>query len=182
MAAVALGLLAAGCGGDDGKATAAPTSAAAGLQSSSADCGDGSLSQLEAAAKSEGKVNLIALPDTWANYRGILASFRTKYGIDAPVANPDASSADEVTAIKTLRGQDGMPEAVDVGPSFTQELVAGLVDAFKPSTWDEIPDTLNDPDGNWIAAYYGVMAIGVNSTLVKDVPKTWAEPRTGSGC
>lgn len=142
----------------------------------SAECGDGSFESLVEAAEAEGKVNLIALPDTWANYAGILESFRTTYDVEAPVANPDASSADELTAIRTLRGQPDMPEAVDVGPSFTGELMAdGLVDAFKPSTWDEIPDALKDPDGYWVGAYYGVMSIATNATLVESVPTSFEE-------
>jgi putative spermidine/putrescine transport system substrate-binding protein len=198
IAAVVLGLslLAAACGGDDegseseptaGEQTTSPadggteTTAAGGTETTAggggaADCGDGSVEQLAAAAKEEGKVNLIALPDTWANYKGILESFRSKYGIEAPVANPDASSADEITAIKTLRGQPDMPEAVDVGPSFTQQLIdEGLVEPFKPSTWDEIPDALKHPDGYWVGAYYGVMAIASNTSLVENVPTTWAD-------
>lgn len=178
MALFAFSLIAAGCGGDDSSESSETGGAAAasGATDTASPCGDGSMEELVAAAKKEGKVNLIALPDTWANYKGILESFRTTYDIEAPVANPDASSADEITAIKTLRGQDGMPEAVDVGPSFTKELIdGGLVDKFKPSTWEEIPAALKDPDGNWVAAYYGVMSIGVNATLVKTVPKTWAD-------
>ena len=50
------------------------------------------LDALYAAAQEEGQVNLIALPDNWANYGGILQSFRDKYpGVDNPVQNPDAS-------------------------------------------------------------------------------------------
>ncbi len=83
------------------------------------------------------------------------------------MANPDASSADEVTAIKTLRGQPDMPDAVDVGPSFTQQMIdEGYADVYKPTVWDQIPDALKDPAGHWVAAYYGVMSIATNTTLV----------------
>ena len=34
---------------------------------------------------------------------------------------------------------------------------------------------MKDPDGNWIAAYYGVMAIGTNTTIVPNAPETWAD-------
>jgi putative spermidine/putrescine transport system substrate-binding protein len=128
------------------------------------------------AAKAEGQVNLIALPDTWANYKGILDSFKSKYGIKAPVANPDASSADELTAIETLRGQPDMPEVVDVGPSFTSQMIdKGYAETYKPTVWDEIPDNLKDPDGKWVAAYYGVLSIASNTTLVKNPPQTFAD-------
>lgn len=136
-------------------------------------CGT-TVEEVAEAAAAEGKVNLIALPDTWANYAGILASFRETYGIDAPVANPDASSADELTAIQTLRGQADMPEAVDVGPSFTQQMIdEGYAEQYKPTVWDEIPDALKDPDGYWVGSYYGVMAIATNTTLVPDAPTSF---------
>ena len=62
--------------------------------------------------------------------------FKSKYGIKAPVANPDASSADELTAIKTLRGQPDMPDVVDVGPSFTTQMVdQGYAEMYKPTVW-----------------------------------------------
>ena len=157
---------------------AGPSSSQAAGSSSSAGaaaCGT-TVDEIAAAAKDEGKVNLIALPDTWANYKGILASFTSTYGIDAPVANPDASSADEVTAIQTLRGQPDMPDAVDVGPSFTQQMIdEGYADVYKPTVWDQIPDALKDPEGHWVAAYYGVMSIATNTTLVPDAPTTWAD-------
>ena len=92
------------------------------------------------------------------------------------MANPDASSADEVTAIQTLRGQPDMPDAVDVGPSFTQQMIdEGYADVYKPTVWDQIPDALKDPAGHWVAAYYGVMSIATNTTLVPDAPTTWAD-------
>ena len=123
------------------------------------------------------KVNLIALPDEWANYKGILAAFGEKYpNLEYPVANPDASSADELTAVETLKGQDTMPDALDVSPAIAQEVDAkGYWEPYKPCGWEEIPAELKDPDGKWVAAYYGVMAIGSNNTLVKEAPTSFAD-------
>lgn len=163
--------------------TATETSAAAETpaettQEASGDqpvCGT-TVEEIAAAAQAEGQVNLIALPDTWANYKGILESFRATYGIEAPVANPDASSADELTAVKTLAGQPDMPDALDIGPSFIQQaLDEGLITSYKTTNWDEIPDALKGPNGEWIGSYYGIMSIATNSTLVPNVPKTWAD-------
>lgn len=167
-------------GGAASTAAASGGSTAAAGGSTNAAVGGGncgsSVDQIAAAAKQEGQVNLIALPDTWANYKGILDSFKAKYGIKAPVANPDGSSADEITAIKTLRGQPDMPDSVDVGASFTTQMVdQGYADMFEPTTWSQIPDNLKDPNGKWVAAYYGVMSIASNTTLVKNPPTTWAD-------
>ena len=165
VAAVALSACSTAAVGTTG-ATSASTTAST---SAASACGT-TVPEIAAAAKKEGAVDLIALPDTWANYGGILDAFRKKYGITATVANPDASSADEITAIKTLRGQPGMPEVVDVGASFTQQMIDdGYAQAYKPTTWNQIPDNLKDPAGHWVAAYYGVMSIGVNTTIVKKI-------------
>lgn len=124
-----------------------------------------------------GKVNLIALPDEWANYKGILASFGEKYpDVEYPVANPDASSADEMNAVETLAGQDDMPDNVDVSPAIAQEMVdKGLFEPYVLSTDSEIPDGLKDADNNWTAAYYGIMAITTNTTIVPNAPKSFAD-------
>jgi putative spermidine/putrescine transport system substrate-binding protein len=154
--------------------TAAPKPAASTAAPSGGASGD--LKTLVDAAKKEGQVNLIALPDSWANYKGILESFRTKYGIKDPVANPEGSSADELTAVKNTKGQKDMPDAIDVGPPFAiQAIQEKLVTPFKPSVWAEIPDNLKDPDGNWVGAYYGIMSLGANKNIVKNPPKTWAD-------
>lgn len=139
-----------------------------------ADC---PVEDIVSAANTEAKVNLIALPDNWANYKGILQAFRDKYpGIENPVANPDASSADELTAVKTLAGQDDMPDNLDVSPAIAQQVAEeNLWEPYKPCLWDEIPETLKDPNGNWVAAYYGIMAIGSNSKIVTEAPTSFAD-------
>ena len=40
---------------------------------------------------------------------------------------------------------------------------------------DEIPPGLVDVDNNWTAAYYGIMAISTNTTIVENAPKTFAD-------
>jgi putative spermidine/putrescine transport system substrate-binding protein len=161
---------------DAATAASAPASDAAAAGTDPV-CGT-TVEEIAAAAQAEGPTapNLIALPDTWANYGGILKAFRDTYGLEAPVANPDASSADELTAIQTLQGQPDKPDAIDIGPSFTQQAKdEGLIEAYKTTNWDEIPDVLKDADGNWIGAYYGIMSIGSNATLVPNPPQTWAD-------
>ena len=123
------------------------------------------------------KVNLIALPDEWANYKGILQSFRDKYpGVENPVASPDASSKEEMEAVQTLAGQADMPDNVDVSPAIAQEMVdAGLFEPYVLTSDAEIPAGLKDAANNWTAAYYGIMAITTNTTIVPTAPKTFAD-------
>lgn len=166
-------LLLAACGGSDDTTTEDTTETTA-AETGGSDC---PTAEEIAAADAEGQVNLIALPDNWANYKGILQAFRDKYpGVNNPVANPDASSADELVAVETLAGQPDQPDAVDVSPAIGQEFdTKGLWEPYKPCDWDEIPDVLKDPNGNWVAAYYGLMAIGTNTTIVANAPSSFAD-------
>jgi putative spermidine/putrescine transport system substrate-binding protein len=146
-------------------AAAAPSASSAGLTALAVDC------------TKEAQVNLIALPDEWANYKGILQSFRDKYpGVKNPVANPDASSKDELEAVKTLSGQKDQPDAVDVSPAIGQEMTtAGLFAPYKPTTLADVPAVLQDPNNNWTASYYGIMAFLTNTTIVKNPPTSFAD-------
>ena len=167
----ATGILLAACGSDSKDST--DTTAAAG---GAAPAGD--MEALHQACVAEGgKVNLIALPDTWANYKGILASFREKYpDVENPVANPDASSADEMNAVETLKGQADQPDNVDVSPAIAQEMAdKGLFEPYTVSTDSEIPAGLKDAASNYTAAYYGIMALTTNTTIVPNAPKSFAD-------
>lgn len=156
---------------------AADTEAAAAGTEAAAAAGGADLTKLAADCTAEGQVNLIALPDEWANYKGILQSFRDKYpGVKNPVANPDASSKDEMEAVKTLAGQADQPDNVDVSPAIAQEMVAeGLFEPYSPSVAGEVPAVLKDPAGNWVASYYGMMAFLTNTKIAPVAPKTFAD-------
>lgn len=134
-----------------------------------------SLAEIVTLAKQEGKVQLIAYPETWANYRGHFKAFKDKYGIDIPVASPGASSAEELQSVKSLKGQPSQPDVLDVGYSFTRPAIdQKLIEAYRPTTFDQIPDALKDPQGMWVGAYYGVISVGVN-TKNADMPSSFQD-------
>lgn len=178
LAAVA-GIVLSSCGSDDGSSSsAAPTTPQAGVtEPATNEPGDPLDALYQECLDNGAQVNLIALPDEWANYKGILQSFRDKYpGVKNPVADPDASSADEMAAVETLAGQNGMPDNVDVSPAIAQEMVArGLFEPYVLTTDSEIPEGLKDADSNWAGAYYGIMAITTNTTIVSSAPTTFAD-------
>jgi putative spermidine/putrescine transport system substrate-binding protein len=137
-----------------------------------------SMEDLVAAAKKEGALTTIALPHSWCNYGGAIEGFKAKYGLKINELNPDGGSGDEIEAIKANKGNTGdqAPDVIDVGLSFGPSAKAeGLIQPYKVSTWDEIPDTAKDADGYWYGDYYGVMSMFVNKDLVKNVPKDWAD-------
>jgi putative spermidine/putrescine transport system substrate-binding protein len=137
------------------------------------------LNALYEAAKGEGQLTVIALPHDWCGYGAVIEAFKAKYaGITVNELNPDAGSGDEIEAIKANQGNTGpqAPDVIDVGLSFGPSSKADkLIQPYKVSTWDSIPDTAKDADGYWYGDYYGVMAFIVNDDLVKTAPATWAD-------
>jgi len=134
------------------------------------------LAALISAAKGEGRLNVIALPPHWANYGGILQAFHQRYGVRVHSASPNASSAEELQAIRALKGQSRAPDIVDVGPSFA--LIGQHKHLFAPyqvATWDTIPAAMKDPEGHWYGDYFGVISFAVNRRVVKSVPQRWAD-------
>lgn len=128
------------------------------------------------AAKAEGRLNTIALPPDWANYRMIIATFEKQYGITVNSAAPGESSAQELQSIRSLKGQSRAPDVVDVGPSFALSgTSAGLFTPYKVNTWDSIPANMKDPGGMWYGDYFGVISFGVNRSVAKTAPETWAD-------
>lgn len=131
------------------------------------------------AAKKEGMLTTVALPHDWCGYGDVIASFKAKYPeITVNELNPDAGSADELEAIKANKDNKGpqAPDVIDVGLAFGPQAKAeGLLQPYKVSTWDEIPNEVKDAEGYWYGDYYGVMSIMVNKDLVSNVPTDWAD-------
>src|SRR5258708_33419809 len=60
----------------------------------------GGMDALVAAAKKEGALNLITLPDGWADYGEAKKTFFPLYGLQISDLIPDGSSRDEIAATK----------------------------------------------------------------------------------
>ncbi len=136
----------------------------------------GGLKELIKLAKKEGQVNTIALPDYWANYGEVKKAFEAKYGIKVNSFDPEASSAEELVAVRTLKGQDRMPDVVDVGLQFAvQGAQEGLWAPYKVSTWNDIPNDAKEANGLWYSDYGGYIAIGYDANIVKTPPKSFTD-------
>jgi putative spermidine/putrescine transport system substrate-binding protein len=134
------------------------------------------MDQLVAAAKAEGTLNVITLPRDWANYGAIMDAFTAKYGIAINDANPDGSSAQEIQAVKSLKGQDRAPDALDLGPSFADIGVQqNLFTPYKVKTWHSVPADMKNPDGLWTGDYFGVVSIATNTNVVPKAPRSWRD-------
>ncbi len=134
------------------------------------------LAALVAAAKKEGKLNVIALPPDWANYGEIISTFQKKYGISVTSDNPNGSSAQENQAIVSLKGDPRAPDVVDVSPTFAVAgTVSGLYGRYYVRNYATVPRSMEDTRGLWTGDYYGSVTIGYNANLVKTPPKSFAD-------
>ncbi|MEX1172521.1 MAG: ABC transporter substrate-binding protein [Chloroflexota bacterium] len=160
----------------DGGATTAPTSGATTAPGSDAPADP--MADLIAAAKAEGTLTTIALPDDWCNYREMIDTFKSKYGMEVNELDPNAGSNDELEAVKANKDNKGpqAPDVLDVGLSFgPQAKDEGLLAPYKVATWDTIPDEAKDPEGYWWGDYYGVLTFEVNKAVVANSPQDWAD-------
>ncbi|MBC8035787.1 MAG: ABC transporter substrate-binding protein [Rhizobiales bacterium] len=137
------------------------------------------MDEIVTAAKAEGQLTTIALPHDWCGYGAVIAGFKAKYPeITVNELNPDAGSSDEIEAIKANKDNKGpqAPDVIDVGLSYGPQAKAdGLIQPYKVSTWDTIPDSEKDAEGYWYGDYYGVLSFEVNKDLVKNPPADWAD-------
>jgi len=138
-----------------------------------------SVKDLEAAAKTEGAVNSVGMPDDWANWKGTWTDLTAKYGLVH--MDTDMSSAQEVAKFDAEK-DNASADIGDVGAAFGPIAVAkGVTQPYKPTTWDQVPDWAKDKDGHWALAYTGTIAFIVNKKLLhgSEVPKSWADLKTG---
>jgi putative spermidine/putrescine transport system substrate-binding protein len=173
LAAAALAALA-GCSSTSTAATSAGDSSSSSADWATATSAKsaGGMDALVAAANKEGALNVITLPPSWANYGKIIAGFEKKYpGIKITSANPNGSSADEVSAAKSQKGQDTAPDVFDMGTAVLSDNL-DLVAPYKVANWDDIPSDFKDADGKWYYDYSGLMSIGYDSSVVKTAPKS----------
>ena len=144
--------------------------------------GSTSMAALVTAAKKEGTLNVIALPNNWANYGNIIKGFEKKYGISITSENPEGSSAQEIQALTSDKGRSSAPDVIDVGTSYAVTAQSqGLLTPYKVSTWSEIPTGLKQKSGDWFDDYGGYVAIGCNTKTVKVCPTSLKAMLTETG-
>ena len=155
----------AGCSSGDSDTGSSDSSVDAATATSAEDFGG--MDALVEAAEAEGQLNVIALPDTWANYDDIKALFQETYDITIVSADPDVSSAEEISAADNLKGQDTAPDVFDLGTAVALD----SLDYFAPyqvANWDEVPEENKESTGLWVNDYTGSMSIGYNSNEVDE--------------
>ena len=122
----------------------------------------GGIDGLVAAAQEEGQLNVVALPEDWANYGEIIAGFEEKYEITVNSAYPNASSAEEIQAAENLKGQDTAPDVFDLGSAVALANTDKFA-AYQVENWDDIPAENKEASGLWVNNYSGIMSLGYDA-------------------
>ncbi|HHU52953.1 MAG TPA: ABC transporter substrate-binding protein [Clostridiaceae bacterium] len=138
---------------------------------------DKTLDEIIAAAKEEGDIQSVGMPDNWANWGNAWQALNDEYGITH--TDLDMSSSEELQIFKT-EGKNGTKDIGDVGQAFGAQVIEeDLVQGYKTSYWDNVPDWAKGEDGKWMMAYTGSTTFLVNTDLVDEVPKSWEDIRNG---
>lgn len=114
-------------------------------------------------------------PEEWANWGAVLKAFNEKTGVEAP-SDPKNSGQ----TLAALEAEAAAPQADTAyyGIVFGIEAAdKGLVAAYQPPGFDEIPETLKDSEGAWMAVHQGAIAFLVNTDELGDlpVPTCWSD-------
>lgn len=117
------------------------------------------------------------MPDSWANWGLTWQDLKDEYAIDH--ADTDMSSSEELQMFKT-EGENGTKDIGDVGFAFGQQAIdEDLVQGYKTSYWDSVPDWAKAEDGKWMVAYTGATTFLTNTEQVENVPTSWADIKAG---
>ncbi|NBN91461.1 MAG: hypothetical protein EB009_02125 [Actinobacteria bacterium] len=128
----------------------------------------GGMDKLVAAAKKEGRINLITLPRDWANYGPMMDAYEKAFGVRITVDNPDGSSQYEIDTMKNAP-KSKQPDSIDIGPLVVTQLTPPgakpLSAPYKVINWNDIPAAAKDSNGYWYGNYGGKLAIVYNTAL-----------------
>jgi putative spermidine/putrescine transport system substrate-binding protein len=129
------------------------------------------------AAKAAGETEIFTygMPDDWANYGGMADALGKFTG--AKRSDIDMGSA--VVLQRMTEENAAKNDLADLKPSFARKLAeAGLTADYKVTDWEKIPADQRGAgkDGSvWQAGYKGTLGFIVNTSVVKEVPASWAD-------
>ncbi|RZI77213.1 MAG: extracellular solute-binding protein [Rubrivivax sp.] len=114
-------------------------------------------------------------PTEWADWGAQLRSIKTHTGITVPADNKNSGQS-----LAQLVAEKASPVAdvTYLGVTFAiQAQKEGVVQPYQPKNWNDIPEGLKDPQGNWFTIHSGTLGFMVNVDALKGkpVPKSWAD-------
>lgn len=107
-------------------------------------------------------------PPEWADWGGQLKNISKDLGIDVPQDNKNSGQTlSQLLAEKENPVADVAYYGVSFGIKANE---AGVVQNYKPTNFDAIPDGLKDPNGAWFAIHSGTIGLFVNVDALDGVP------------
>ncbi|MFA1562658.1 ABC transporter substrate-binding protein [Aliivibrio fischeri] len=139
---------------------------------------EANIQSLVNAAQKEGQVYSVGMPGSWANWKDTWNDLNKLYGLKHQ--DTDMSSAQEIAKFAAEKN-NATADIGDIGFAFARVAVKkGVTQAYKPTTWDSIPDWAKDKDGHWALAYTGTISFISNNKLVKNPPTSWDDLLEGN--
>ena len=114
-------------------------------------------------------------PPEWADWASQLKSIKAKTGITVP---PDNKNSGQSLAQLVAEKASPVADVAYLGVTFAiQAQKDGVVTGYKPAAFNEIPDGLKDPQGNWFTIHSGTLGFMVNVDALKGkpVPRSWSD-------
>ncbi len=114
-------------------------------------------------------------PPEWADWGAQLQAIKQKTGVTIP---PDNKNSGQALAQLVAEKASPVADITYLGITFgIQAKKDGVVTAYKPAFWNEIPDGLKDPEGYWFTIHSGTLGFMVNVDALKGkpVPRSWAD-------
>lgn len=114
-------------------------------------------------------------PEGWANWEEVLATFTEQTGIEAPT---DPKNSGQTLAALQAEAANPQADTAYYGITYgVQAVQAGVVAAYQPEGFEEIPDALKDAQGRWFTVHQGAIAFLVNTEELGDapVPRCWED-------
>ena len=131
------------------------------------------LDEIIAEAKKVGKLDTVGMPDDWCNYGNLFNAIDSEYGLTH--TDIDMSSSEQIALFKA-EADSPTKDIGEVGQQNAQKVIdEGIVQAYKPTTWDSVPDWAKDTDGYWMIGYTGAVAIMTNTDKVGKITRAQLE-------
>ncbi len=126
------------------------------------------------AAAEEGIVVSFDTGPTWANWAAQFAAFKKRYP-NVEMTYNDLGSAATVVALEKARNRPQADTAYYFAASAVDAATRGVVAPFKPVNFEKLPGVFRHPDGQWFTIHSLTIAFLVNTKLVRNVPRSWAD-------
>lgn len=125
-------------------------------------------------AKKEGMIVSFDTGPTWANWGEQFKAFQKRYPGVELVYN-DIGSAATVVALDKSRNRPQADTAYYFAGSALDAVAKDVVAPFQPVNFDKLVPEFKQADGKWFTIHTLSPAFLVNTNLVKNPPKSWAD-------